>query len=90
MAGSPTDVLTEARRLMGEGKVTEADQLIAQHQADQAAAAAIAAGQPPPAPAPRLPQVVFMDILNTITELLGNHPKLKSLIAEIEAVGRFF
>lgn len=78
------EVLATARGLMREGKVQEADDLITQHQA--ATAAAAAATQEVTPPAPREPNAIIADALNVLVGLAGNPEPLVKLLEELFTV----
>lgn len=80
---TPQENAAKVAQLLQEGKVDEANKLAKEMAgvpaitpADEAAAAAL----PPPRPEPEL----FELLLREIVRVLGNHPRLQSLIDEID------
>jgi hypothetical protein len=69
-----TEVLASVKRLLREGQVQAADDLISAFQVDAAQRAAAASGAPPPPPPPRAPEAVLHDILAEMVALFGNNP----------------
>lgn len=80
------EILDQAKKLLREGQVQAADDLISQFQEQSAIAAAAASGVPPTPPPPRSPMEVITDILTKVVALLGNAGPLEELIAELRKV----
>jgi hypothetical protein len=78
---STANVFVEALKLLREGKVQEADDLLAKGIAD-ASKAEPAAVIPPP---PRDPAEIVTDLARAIVEHLGSPAPLKALLDELDA-----
>jgi hypothetical protein len=86
MATADPDALAQVRKLMREGKVQEADDLLSKHMAatpQAQAAAAAAAAEPAP---PRDYDTVLHELLTAVVDKLGNHPALEKLLEELKAI----
>lgn len=78
------EILDQVSKLLQEGKVQEADDLVKKTAADERETAAKASGiAAAPAP-PREPGVVNQDLLAAIVNHLGNPPRLRALLSELE------
>ena len=94
MPTSPLDAIRDAIRLLREGAVQAADDLLSAAHRELSAAASAASGAgttplpPAPAPAPGPPRPVnqcLLDVVKWIASRMGNHPELQQLIADLEA-----
>jgi hypothetical protein len=86
MMETETEILASVKRLLREGQVQEADNLISAFQVEAAAQATAASGAPPLPPPPREPEVVLRDLLAEIVALFGNKDSLVKLLTELRAV----
>ena len=74
-------LLGQAQALLREGKTQEADDLLSQAQAEQAKEA----GLKPEPPPPRERAEVLRAFMEELVLHLGNHPRLRALLAEYDA-----
>lgn len=80
-----TEELWNVRKLLREGKVQDADDLITKYFAAEKLVED-KADQAPPEKPPRTPAVVTADLLTEIVGLLGNKESLLATLKELAAV----
>jgi hypothetical protein len=78
-----TDELTKVRDLLREGRTTEADKAIDAIQEEIRQEEERRKRELPP-PSPKTIAQLESDFKKTVTDLLGNNPRLTALIVEIE------
>lgn len=77
--------LAKVRELLKEGKVQEADDLLAQEETAAGDGAAAAPAKPVEPPPPRSAYAITLDLLTEIVAHLGNKPALEQLVEELKA-----
>jgi len=82
---SVDETIAESLKLLREGQVQAADDLLTKARADLEAAAKAASGQPEEPPPPRSPEEIFVDFAREVCLLLGSAAPLVKLLAEYEA-----
>lgn len=78
------EINAKVKDLMAKGDIAGARAALDEQPTDAPAVAASAA--PPPPPEPRTFEEVVADALNSIGNILGNHPVLAPLLAELKDV----
>lgn len=79
------EIFDQVSKLLQEGKVQEADDLVKKASADAHIAEQKAPAAPAPPPPPRETSVITHDLLAAIVNHMGNPPKLHALVSELEA-----
>lgn len=77
--------IATALRLMREGRVQDADDLLAGHARDLAAESAGAGAAPEPPPPPRAVNAILLDFAHALYELMGSPAALQGFIQELDA-----
>lgn len=78
--------IADVRALLQEGKVQEADDLLANIAASAANAMLGTPAKPAEPPPPRDPDIVLYDFMKLVTERFGNHAVLEALCEEFYSV----
>lgn len=82
------EILDQVSKLLQEGKIQEADDLVKKASADAHIAEQKTAGAPAPPPPPRDLSVITHDLLAAIVNHMGNPPRLHALVSELEAAAK--
>jgi hypothetical protein len=77
--------LAQVLALLREGKVQEADTLVAEHEVALADAEREARGEPKEPPPPREPEAIAYDIMHALASHMGMPPRVQRLFAEFDA-----
>lgn len=78
------EINAKVKDLMAKGDIAGARAALDEKPSDAPAAAASA--EPAPPPKPRTPEEVVLDCLLAVGNILGNHPVLAPLLAELKDV----
>ena len=85
MPPTSEETLAQVRELIDKGEIAKAQELLAALPAASSTPGAATAVQAPPPP-PRKPEEVALSLFEEMARLLGNHPALDPLLAELRKV----